>query len=316
MTFVEFIHPYLFVASVAFFLLSSLVYYFSLKRRRHKTLTINTTSLLAKVARPSAKREHSISFLFLFTLFLLLAALADPHLRLKNEKEGINVVLVMDSSGSMQAQDFDPDRMTAAKTSADLLVDQLGLKDNVGVVGFSDSTRIVSFLTNDKEKVKEKIETISAGGGTAIGDGLAMGVEMVTSIPNKKKLVILLSDGEQTSGTISIDEGIAYAKSQDVLVYTIGVGKNNQTLMGYDFFGRPQYAGLDEESLKKIALETEGEYFRAKDTIQLEDIYKELPEIIKKEKELVSIKDEVLIVSVFLFFLILLLKYKGRTRLW
>ncbi|MCA9486225.1 MAG: VWA domain-containing protein [Candidatus Woesearchaeota archaeon] len=316
MTFVEFIHPYLFVASVAFFLLSSLVYYFSLKRRRHKTLSINTTSLLAKVARPSAKREHSISFLFLFTLFLLLVALADPHLRLKNEKEGINVVLVMDSSGSMQAQDFDPDRMTAAKTSADLLVDQLGLKDNVGVVGFSDSTRIVSFLTNDKEKVKEKIETISAGGGTAIGDGLAMGVEMVTSIPNKKKLVILLSDGEQTSGTISIDEGIAYAKSQDVLVYTIGVGKNNQTLMGYDFFGRPQYAGLDEESLKKIALETEGEYFRAKDTIQLEDIYKELPEIIKKEKELVSIKDEVLIVSVFLFFLILLLKYKGRTRLW
>ncbi len=272
--------------------------------------------MLAKVARPSAKREHSISFLFLFTLFLLLAALADPHLRLKNEKEGINVVLVMDSSGSMQAQDFDPDRMSAAKTSADLLVDQLGLKDNVGVVSFSDSTRIVSFLTNDKEKVKEKIETIVAGGGTAIGDGLAMGVEMVTSIPNKKKLVILLSDGEQTSGTISIDEGIAYAKSQDVLVYTIGVGKNNQTLMGYDFFGRPQYAGLDEDSLKKIALETKGEYFRAKDTIQLEDIYKELPEIIKKEKELVSIKDEILIASVLLFFLILFLKYKGRTRLW
>lgn len=252
----------------------------------------------------------------LLALFSLFISLTDPMMRLSGEKEGVNVVLVIDSSGSMQAQDFKPDRMASAKESAIKFIEQLETKDNVGVVSFSDSTRIVSFLTNDKNRAIEKTQSIKAGGGTAIGDGLAMGVDMVTSIPNKKKLVIFLSDGEQTAGQISIDDAILYANSEEVIVYTIGVGSNENVVLGYDWFGRPQYAKLDEASLKKIAENTNGEYFRATDSLSLNEIYEKLPEKIKKEKELQSISTWFIWLSIALILGSFVLKYWKRVKVW
>jgi Ca-activated chloride channel family protein len=257
-----------------------------------------------------------MNLFLVFSVFFLFVALSDPHIRMNDEKEGISVVLVIDSSGSMVATDFTPNRMEAAKVSAANFVDQMNLKDTIGVVSFSDSTRIVSFLRQDTDKIINSIATISASGRTAIGDGLAMGVDMVASIPNKKRLVILLSDGEQTAGQISIEDGIKYAQSEDVIVYTVGVGSSDEFVMGYDWFGRPQVAKLDEASLKKIASETGGAYFRAKDNVALESIYENLPDQIKKEKELVSVKEETIVLVILMLIGILGLKYYKRVKIW
>jgi Ca-activated chloride channel family protein len=292
------------------------LYFLKLRNKKYKSKEISTSIILKKVVAKKRIKENMITILILISIFSLFVALADPQMRLLGEKEGVNVVLVIDSSGSMLAKDFEPNRMEAAKESAISFIDQLSLKDLVGVISFSDSPKIVSFLTNDKNKAIEKTKTIVASGGTAIGDGLAFGVDMVSSVPNKKKLVILLSDGEQTTGQISIDDAISYAKSKEVIVYTIGVGSNQNVVLGYDWFGRPQYAKLDEESLKKIAQETSGKYFRATDTVSLKEIYDTLPKIIKKEKELQSIKDWFVSLSLLLLIVSFILKYWNKVKVW
>ncbi|NCC71051.1 VWA domain-containing protein, partial [bacterium] len=265
------------------------LYYFKFRKNKFESKELSSTKILQKAIKKKTFKENLISILLLIALFSLFISLAEPMMRLSLDKEGVNVVLVIDSSGSMLAEDFKPNRMDIAINSALEFIKQLERKDNIGVVSFSDSTRIVSFLTNDKNRAIDKTKTIVPGGATAIGDALAMGVDMVSSIPNKKKLIIFLSDGEQNAGQISIDDAISFAKSEDVIVYTIGVGSNDDVILGYDWFGRPQYAILDEDALKKIAMETEGEYFRALDSLSLSQIYKNLPDLIKKEKELQDI---------------------------
>lgn len=293
-----------------------LIYYLKIKNKKYKSKEISTTKVLQNIIRKKTIKENLITILILISLFSLFVSLSNPMMRLSGDKDGVNVVLVIDSSGSMQAKDFKPDRMQSAKASAINFIKDLSGKDNVGVISFSDSTRIVSFLTNDKDRAIEKTKSIKSGGGTAIGDGLAMGVDMVTSIPNKKKLVIFLSDGEQTAGQISIDDAIKYANSEEVTVYSIGVGSTENVVLGYDWFGRPQYAKLDEKSLKKIAQNTNGEYFRATDSLSLNEIYDKLPDLIKKEKELQSISVYFVWLSIILILSSLILKYWKRIRVW
>jgi Ca-activated chloride channel family protein len=301
---------------VIFIICFLFVYFFYLKKKKHLAKKLSSNSMIGSVVRKKSKKEFWMNLFLIFSVFFLFVALSDPHIRMTDEKEGISVVLVIDSSGSMVATDFVPNRMEAAKVSAANFVDQMNLKDTIGVVSFSDSTRIVSFLRQDKDKIINSIATISASGRTAVGDGLAMGVDMVASIPNKKRLVILLSDGEQTAGQISIEDGIKYAQSEDVIVYTVGVGSSDEFVMGYDFWGRAQVAKLDEASLKKIASETGGAYFRAKDNVALESIYENLPDQIKKEKELVSVKEETIVLVILMLISILILKYYKRVKIW
>ena len=108
---------------------------------------------------------------------------------------------------------------------------------------------------------------------------------MVTSVPSRKKVVILLSDGVNNAGVISPDEAVGFAKEQDIQVYTVGMGSDEQVILGYDWYGRPQYAEFDEATLKKIAAETGGDYFRSVDGKTLREIYKTLSEKIDRKKE-------------------------------
>ncbi len=316
MAFIEFREILWIIICVIIFTCFAIIYYFKIRKMKHHTHKISTSLILNKIIKKKSKKDKIITILLLFSIFFLFIALADPMMRLSGQKEGVNLVLVIDSSGSMQATDFKPNRIESAKESATELISQMSVKDKIGVVGFSDSTRIVSFLSNDKEQVIDKIKTIVANGGTAIGDGLTMGVEMVTSIANKKKLILLLSDGEQTAGQISIPDSLIYAKSKEVIVYTIGVGSNSDTVIGYDWYGNPQYAKLDEESLKKIAQETGGQYFRAIDELNLKEIYTKLPELIKKEKELQSIKNQCIFLSLILLLSSFIVKYHKKIKIW
>jgi len=122
-------------------------------------------------------------------------------------------------------------------------------------------------------------------GKTAIGDGLALAVDMVTSVESRKKVVILLSDGVNNAGIVSPAEGVGFAKAHDIKVYTVGMGSNEKVVLGRDWFGRPVYAEFDEATLQMIARETGGEYFKSVDDGTLDEIYDALSEKIERRDQ-------------------------------
>ncbi|MFP4567635.1 MAG: VWA domain-containing protein [Candidatus Woesearchaeota archaeon] len=263
--------------------------------------------------KKKSKRNDVLFYVALLVLIFMIIGFANPHIPLKQAKEGVNVVLVMDISGSMQATDYQPTRLEAAKKSAEILLDSLKQKDHTGIITFESGATTAAYLSPYKEKVIEKLRSIAPREGkTAIGDGLSLGIDMATSIPNKKKVVILLSDGVSNAGVISPAEGIAFAKANNIQVYTIGMGSEDQVVLGYDWFGRPQYAELDEETLKTIAKETGGNYFKSVDEKTLNEIYKNISQDIEREKEETNIKDWFFIASLITFLIYLYLRYGGR----
>lgn len=243
----------------------------------------------------------------------MIIGFANPHIPLEQTKEGVNVVLVMDISGSMQATDYPPSRLEAAKNSAKILLESLKEKDHAGIVTFESGATTAAYLSPYKDKVIEKLQAIAPRNGqTAIGDGLSLGIDMATSIPNKKKVVILLSDGVSNAGVISPSEAIAFAKVNNIQVYTIGMGSNGQVVLGYDWFGRPQYAELDEATLQGIAQQTGGKYFKSVDDQTLDKVYENISQEIKREKEETNIKDWFFLASLITLLIYLYLRYGKR----
>jgi len=257
-------------------------------------------------------RTQILFYLSLFALALIIIGLADPHIPLKQTKEGVNVVLVLDDSGSMQAEDYKPNRLGAAKSSAEILVQSLKPEDHVGIVIFESGATTASYLMPYKERAISKLRSIAPKEGkTAIGDGLSLAVDMATSIPNKKKVVILLSDGVNNAGVISPAEAVAFAKANKIQVYTIGMGSEEPVVLGYDWFGNAQYAELDEETLMAIAQETGGKYFKSVDEETLDGIYKNISKDIEREKEPTNIKNWFFIGAILLLLIELYLRYGG-----
>ena len=239
-----------------------------------------------------SKRSDLLFYLSLLIIGLMIIGFANPHIPLKQTKEGVNVVLVIDNSGSMKATDYSPNRLEAAKSSAEILIKSLKTNDHVGIVVFESGATTAAYISPFKERVIEKLQGITLRDGqTALGDGLTLGIDMAVSIPNKKKVIILLSDGVSNAGVISPPEAIQFALDNKIQVYTIGMGSTSSTIVGYDFFGRAQYAELDEATLQSIAENTGAKYFRSVDTQTLDDIYKNISDDIKREKEEVNIKE-------------------------
>ena len=292
----------------------------SKKDKKKAAIKFGNINLLkmASAHQKTKKRTNIILALEILAILFLFLALADPHIPLKQNKEGVNVVLAIDISGSMQAADYKPTRMEAAKEAAKTLVASLENKDYVGVVSFSTGASTVSYLTPDKEKAETRIAGIAANNGaTAIGDGLSLAIDMVSSIPNKKRFVVLLSDGVSNAGVISPTQAATFAKVNDVVVFTVGMGSENPVILGYDWFGNPQYANLDETTLNQIAAATGGTYFKSIDKDTLSDIYKKLPENIKREKEPTSLKTYFLLMGILaLISRIYLTKIKWRILRW
>ena len=285
--------PYILI----FLLIIPLIYYLYKKiriRKKNEAIKFSNLAFIKSALGDTkkSKRDVHLFYLSLVAIGLMIIGFANPHIPLEQAKEGVNVVLVIDVSGSMQAQDYTPSRLGAAKSSAEILINSLQSKDYVGIVTFESGATTAAYLSPDKEKVIEKLRNIAPKeGSTAIGDGLSLGIDMASSIPNKKKVIILLSDGVNNAGYISPGEAIQYAKANNIQVYTIGLGSNNKVLLGYDWFGNPQYAELDESTLQAIANDTGGKYFKSVDEKTLNEIYKNISENIKREKEETNIKD-------------------------
>ncbi len=240
---------------------------------------------------------HLPFILRLLTLSCIIIALAKPQLKNSEqsaEGEGIDIILCIDVSGSMTAQDFTPNRMEAAKKVASDFVDQR-LTDRIGIVIFSGESFTQSPLTTDHAVLKAQIEQIRNGlleDGTAIGSGLATSVDRLRTSKAKSKVVILLTDGINNGGLIDPATAKEIAKAFKVKVYTIGVGTDGyartpvNTPMGVVM--QTEKVAIDEKLLTSISNETGGKYFRAKDNAGLKNIYNEIDKLERSKVQITT----------------------------
>jgi Ca-activated chloride channel family protein len=190
-----------------------LIYFYKLywKKRKEAALKFSALSIVKSATNKNRRgvwiRAHLPFLILTIIIALIVVGLADPMIPLKSAKEGVNVVLAIDDSGSMQAADYQPTRLESAKDAAEILIRSLKPKDNVGIVIFESGATTACYLTPFKDKAIRKLKGIEQKTGrTAIGDGLSLAIDMATSIPNKKKVVILLSDGVNNAGVVSPQE--------------------------------------------------------------------------------------------------------------
>lgn len=229
-------------------------------------------------------------FFFLSLIFLVIA-LARPQRsneHVEQFTEGIDILLVMDISESMDLQDFTPNRLEAAKkTAIDFINGRLG--DRIGMVVFSGEAYSLAPLTNDYKLLTDLISEINfqmiEAKGTAIGSALAAGTNRMKESESPSKVMILLSDGESNAGNVDPLFAAQLAAAFDIKIYTIAVGKDGMVPYGTDFFGRPQMVEsyLDETTLREIARIGGGEFYRAADGNSLEQIFERIDVLEKAE---------------------------------
>lgn len=244
--------------------------------------------------------RHLPFILRLLAVIFLIAALARPQTRNDQELvsgEGIDIMLCMDVSGSMLAQDFSPNRLEAMKQVAADFVD-MRPTDRIGLVIFAGESFTSAPITMDKITLKTQILNAQTGylaDGTAIGDGLATSVERLKNSNAKSRVVILLTDGDNQGGLLDPPTAKEIAKSAGVKVYTIGMATEGfasapmQSEEGQVTIRR-QKVNIDEAMLREIAAETGGLYFRARDNAGLEKIYSEIDKLEKSTVEITTLK--------------------------
>ena len=285
-----------FINALFLFLLIPLLIFTYHRYNLNKKESILKFSSLKVIKKTDVKkhviRKHLPFVLVIIILSLTIIALANPQIETAGVQKGINLGIVLDGSESMAASDYKPTRLEAAKNAANSLVEKTSGKNNVGVVLFETGASTISYLTPVKEKTLNSISLIQQGSGaTAIGDGLSLGVDMVSAILDKKRTIILLSDGIQNSGLVSIEQATQYAVINNVQVHTIGIGSEKPVYVRDDIYGEPQYAELDEDALKNISNSTGGSYFKSLDEQTLNEIVLELSSNIEYETELSTIRD-------------------------
>lgn len=230
----------------------------------------------------------------------LVTALARPQTSNTSDSidsEGIDIVLSIDISGSMLAEDLRPNRMEAAKKTAMEFVDSR-ISDRIGLVIFSGESFTQCPITMDHAVLKQQIMTVRSGllqDGTAIGMGLATAVDRLQSSKVKSKVVILLTDGVNNTGLVDPLTALEIAKAYKIKVYTVGVGTTGKAPFPTSMpDGSVQMqltdVQIDEPLMKKIATETGGRYFRATDNASLQNIYRDIDKLERTKVEITSYK--------------------------
>ncbi|MBR1648600.1 MAG: VWA domain-containing protein [Alphaproteobacteria bacterium] len=225
-------------------------------------------------------------FLGAVWFFLCLAAARPQYAGepVRSSNSGRDIMLVSDISTSMRNADFSYqgrriDRLTAVKIAADGFINERN-SDRIGLILFGTRAYMQSPVTFDKQAVSNILwasDAGMAGNSTAIGDALAMALKNLRANSKKteNKIIILLTDGENNDGSLDMFDVLKLAKEENIKIYTIGVGADEQLNAGFFSIRMPQ-GGLDEKNLKKLADETKGRYFRAFDTKGLQKIYDEI----------------------------------------
>lgn len=250
-----------------------------------------------RAARPSGSRWVTVvpPTLRALALTAFLVALARPQTGITTENvrtEGIDIVMVLDVSSSMLAEDLTPNRLEAAKAVGAEFVGGRR-NDRIGLVAFAGEAFTQAPLTFDYGVVQSLLGELETGmieDGTAVGMGLATAVKRLQASPADSKVVVLLTDGSSNRGEIGPVTAAQMAKALDVRVYTIGAGSQGTARVPVqDPLGGTRYAtmrvDIDEATLRQVAELTGGRYFRATDTESLAAIYEEIDQLERTEIE-------------------------------
>jgi Ca-activated chloride channel family protein len=289
---IVFAYPYLLWLLL---MLPMLTGWYILKNKKStSSITVSTVSIYKKPGSSKNTIRHLPFILRLFSLALLIIAIARPQTRSNEERvegEGIDIILCMDVSGSMLAEDFSPNRLEAMKEVAANFVDARKT-DRIGLVIFAGEPFTQCPPTTDYASLKSQILAVRSGilqDGTAIGSGLATGVERLKKSKSKSKVIILLTDGENNGGLIDPNAAKEIAKAFQIKVYTIGMGTEGYAALPQQTTGgivrTMEKVNIDEKILTEIARETGGNYFRAKDNESLSKIYSDIDQLEKSKIE-------------------------------
>jgi len=279
-------------------------------------IRFSSLAVLSKLPQPaSVSLRRVVPLLRCLAVALIILALARPQSGVKSvevKNTGVDIMLCLDSSGSMRALDFETDgkrdtRMAAVKSVVSEFV-RGREHDRIGMVVFGEEAFTQCPLTLDYGVLLSLLDTLEvgmAGDATAIGTALGVCVKRFKDIESASRVVILLTDGVNTAGTITPLTAARLAQSFGIKVYTIGVGSEGKAPFQVDSLFGKQYvyveAELDEDTLRHIARLTGGQYFRATDTEALREIYQQIDAMEKTE---VEVKEYTEYNELFLWFLL------------
>lgn len=254
-------------------------------------LLFSTTSVAKIISKPKkVTRYQLLTSLKLLGIACLIIALARPQLgntTTEINASGIDIMLAVDVSGSMEAMDFRlqgkaVNRLDVVKKVVDSFIEERP-NDRIGLIAFGGKPYLVSPLTLDHDWLRKRLGSLSIGmieDGTAIGSAIGSSVNRLRDQRSKSKIVILLTDGINNSGKISPLIGAETAEALKIKVYTIGAGTRGEAPIPVVRFGRKHFVrakvDIDEKTLQEVAEKTGAQYFRATDTESLEKIYAEI----------------------------------------
>ena len=286
-------------------------YVLAQRRRPKDVVRFTNLALLESVVERSPRwRHHVPAAIFLLATTALLGGLARPQANINVPREEATIVLIIDVSGSMKADDVQPDRITAAQDSARSFVESLPPKFRVGLISFSSTVRVLAPPTQDRDEVRTAIDTLSAAGGTAMGDALINGVGLVRpealaasedgEIPlldggainpdtaaRVPASVLLISDGANTAGQTQPLDAADIANQLQVPIYTVALGTATGQALIPDGRGgsRLQTVPPDPDTLQAVAERTGGQFYDAPSAGQLEKVYDDIGSKIGFRKE-------------------------------
>lgn len=313
----EFLYPNFLFAIPAFLILIIIKKIFL--RRSSSIQVSNFNSLKNYFGHQGRIKISVINILFIISIIFLIIGLARPRISLVDENitvEVIDIILVLDTSSSMLAEDFQPNRLEAVKDAAqEFIANRNG--DRIGLLVFGKETFIQCPLTIDYSVLNSLLNEVTVMepkyDGTAIGVAIASGVNRLRNSDSESKVIILLSDGSNNAGSIDPISAAKIAKEYGIKVYTIGAGTNQSiTQIPGRGFVRNE---IDEETLIGIADVTNAKYFRAIDKASLSGIYSEIDKLEKSEISVsyFSSFEEVYIWFILLGFIFIILSELFRT---
>ena len=301
MTFFQFEDPWLLLLLL---LIPALAY--STKFRQHAVIQYSSLSSLKALRNPRLDLMILIPPLLRFTaIALMIFALARPqegHKMTEIVSTGVDIVLALDTSGSMKALDFQRDRKRIDRLEMvkDVVAEFIAKRehDRIGMVVFGDEAFTQCPLTLDHNILQsflDKLKIGIAGDSTAIGSAIGIAIKRLKDLKSKSKVIILLTDGRNNAGQLLPIQAAEAAKAFNIKIYTIGVGTRGKAPFLVDtLFGKQyvyQNVEIDEKSLQEIAEMTGAKYFRATDLETLENIYEQIDQLEKSEVKTIDHSD-------------------------
>ncbi len=300
----NFQYPYFLFLLIFLFIL--LIWYYKIGKNKEATLKISSSQFISQKMKLLGHVKYmSLQVPLYVIIFLSIIALARPRI-IDNFKENsvkvIDILLVIDISSSMLADDFNPNRLEAVKLTASEFINKRS-NDRIGILVFAGESFIQCPLTTDTSVLLSLINSIEIASkeydGTAIGMAIANGTNRLRNSDVNSKVMVLLSDGTNNSGEIDPKTAAKLASEFGIKIYTIGAGTNQSYTQ---IPGRGMFANeIDEQTLQFIAKETNAKYFRATDINGLTSIYNEIDEL---ERSVVEVKEFIQYKELYSFFLI------------